>query len=90
MIARNLARLPVPAALSLAGLLYLVGVGGDSYYGFTVAVPVLKTLYDGIFLVFSYTRNGLFFAPSFFCWERRDSGGAAGPPPRGSSCPSWA
>ena len=65
VIARNLARLPAPAALSLAGLLYLIGVGGDSYYGFTAAVPALKTLYDGIFLVFSYTRNGLFFAPLF-------------------------
>ena len=80
VIARNLARLPAPAALSLAGLLYLVGVGGDSYYGFTVAAPVLKTLYDGIFLVFSYTRNGLFFAPLFLLlgaaglrWSRRTS-----------------
>ena len=80
VIARKLARLPAPAALSLAVLLYLVGVGGDSYYGFTAAVPALKTMYDGIFLVFSYTRNGLFFAPLFLLlgaagprWSRRAS-----------------
>ena len=80
VIARKLARLPAPAALSLAVLLYLVGVGGDSYYSFTAAVPALKTLYDGIFLVFSYTRNGLFFAPLFLLlgaaglrWSRRTS-----------------
>lgn len=80
VIARNLARLPAPAALFLAGLLYLVGVGGDSYYGFTAAVPALKTMYDGIFLVFSYARNGLFFAPLFLLlgaaglrWSRRAS-----------------
>ena len=27
--------------------------------------PVLKTVYDGIFIVSSYTRNGIFFAPIF-------------------------
>lgn len=80
VIARNLARLPAPAALSLAGLLYLVGVGGDSYFGFTAAVPALKTMYDGVFLAFPYTRNGLFFAPLFLLlgaaglrWSRRAS-----------------
>ena len=64
-IARNLARLPAAAALALAGILYLMGLLGDSYYGFTASVPQLKVLYDGIFTLCAYTRNGLFFAPLF-------------------------
>ncbi len=49
----------------VVGLLYLVGLFGDSYYGLAAPVPALKTLYDGLFQVSSFTRNGLFFAPLF-------------------------
>lgn len=64
-LARLLARLGMPAALTLAGLLYLIGLGGDSYYGPTAQVPALAQCYDGLFVLSSYTRNGLFFVPLF-------------------------
>lgn len=65
ILARNLARLPRGRALAIAAALYLVGLGGDSYYGLVGQVPALTRLYDAIFQVFDYTRNGLFFAPLF-------------------------
>lgn len=46
-------------------LLYLFGLLGDSYYGFTKNIFFLKDLYNLIFKLFSYTRNGLFYAPIF-------------------------
>ena len=64
-LARLLARLGMPAALTLAGVLYLIGLGGDSYYGLTAQVPALAQCYDGLFVLSSYTRNGLFFVPLF-------------------------
>lgn len=54
-----------PAAAAAAGLLYLAGLFGDSYYGLSASVPALKAAYNGLFQVSSYTRNGLFFAPLF-------------------------
>lgn len=65
MIARGLARLGLPAALAAALLLYLIGLGGDSYYGLTAQLPALDALYGGLFRLCSYTRNGLFLAPLF-------------------------
>ena len=44
-------------------ILYILGLLGDSYYGLTTQIPVLKTMYDGMFQVFSYTRNGIFLVP---------------------------
>lgn len=52
-------------ALAAALVLYALGLLGDSYYGLTVQIPLLKTLYDGIFAVTEYTRNGLFYTPLF-------------------------
>lgn len=49
----------------LSGLLYLLGLLGDSYYGLIQNIPVIGNVYSYGFLVFSYTRNGLFFAPIF-------------------------
>lgn len=46
-------------------LLYIIGLGGDSYYQLSIQVPFLKTIYDFIFQYCDYTRNGLFFAPMF-------------------------
>ena len=65
VIARGLARLGLPAALAAALLLYLIGLGGDSYYGLTAQLPALDALYGGLFRLCSYTRNGLFLAPLF-------------------------
>ncbi len=53
-------------AFLLTFLLYLLGVLGDSYYGLTKSIPVLNGLYDNLFQVMDYTRNGIFFAPVFF------------------------
>ena len=49
LVARGLHRLGLPAALTVAGLLYLVGLGGDSYYGLLAPIPAFETLYGGIF-----------------------------------------
>lgn len=46
-------------------ILYVLGLLGDSYYGLTTQIPALKTIYDGMFHVFSYTRNGIFLVPIF-------------------------
>lgn len=46
-------------------LLYLAGAAGDSYYGLVSQVPILKTVYEGIFWISTYTRNGIFYAPVF-------------------------
>lgn len=51
--------------LILAVLLYCAGLAGDSYYGFTEAVPGLSAAYGFGFSLFTYTRNGIFFAPVF-------------------------
>lgn len=73
VIARGLSRLGMRAAFPVAGCLYLIGLGGDSYFGFVSQIPLLNGLYSGIFTLCSYTRNGLFYAPLFLLL------GAAGP-----------
>lgn len=57
--------LPAKAVLLITAFLYLAGLPGDSYYGFLEEGSVLQTIYNGIFHVSSYTRNGLFYAPVF-------------------------
>lgn len=53
-------------ALAIAcGILYLLGLSGDSYYGLTGYLPPLRSLCDLGFQVWSHTRNGLFLAPVF-------------------------
>lgn len=49
----------------LTVLLYFFGIFGDSYYGITRQIPIISNIYSGAFHVFSYTRNGIFFAPIF-------------------------
>lgn len=51
--------------LVIVSVLYLIGLGGDSYYGLVNNVPVIKNFYDIIFGFCEYTRNGLFMAPLF-------------------------
>lgn len=48
-----------------AGLLYAIGLFGDSYFGVIRNVPVVSGAYEFGFHIFSYTRNGIFFAPIF-------------------------
>ncbi|MCM1190591.1 MAG: serine racemase VanT catalytic subunit [bacterium] len=57
--------LQLKAVCAVSVLLYLFGLFGDSYYGLTEKIPVLKTVYEAMFRLFSYTRNGLFLAPVF-------------------------
>lgn len=52
-------------AFIISLVLYLFGLLGDSYYGIVTMVPWLQKLYDGIFSISEYTRNGLFFVPLF-------------------------
>lgn len=49
----------------ICALLYLAGLAGDSYYGCLSAFPEVKDAYDVMFGIFSYTRNGIFYAPLF-------------------------
>ena len=58
-------RLKITQILAICGVLYFIGLLGDSWYGFVKGVPVLSNIYDGIFAVSSYTRNGIFMAPMF-------------------------
>lgn len=51
----------------LAILLYIIGLGGDSWYGVLSFNPVVETFYTFIFKFMSYTRTGFFFAPLFLC-----------------------
>lgn len=58
-------KIPFKALMGISAILYLIGLFGDSYYGLTKQVPVLKKIYDVLFLFSSYTRNGFFYAPVF-------------------------
>lgn len=49
----------------ICGLLYILGLLGDSYYGLIADLPVIGDIYSALFLISSYTRNGLFLAPLF-------------------------
>lgn len=45
-------------------ILYIIGLFGDSYYGF-IDNAILNSSYNIIFKFSSFTRNGLFFTPIF-------------------------
>lgn len=45
--------------------LYIVGLLGDSYFGIAENISLIKVIYDHLFTVFDYTRNGIFFVPIF-------------------------
>lgn len=55
----------MPVALLISMLLYVIGLGGDSYYGLVAQNDTLGEFYDGIFALTDYTRNGLFMTPLF-------------------------
>ena len=50
--------------ICFAIFLYIIGLFGDSYYGM-IKNTFLKNVYDCLFCLFDYTRNGLFYAPIF-------------------------
>ncbi len=85
LIACGLNRLGLRFALPIAAVLYLVGLGGDSYYGVAAAIPPLRAVYDGMLSLIGYTRGGLFMAPLFFLlgaaatrWNPGERASAAG------------
>ncbi len=87
LLGGGLAALLVQALPRLAGpvcgLLYLLGLLGDSYYGLAAALPPLRACYDVLFTYcFDQTRNGLFFAPLFFLLGGRLTGWASVSPSR--------
>lgn len=49
----------------LAAVLYCIGLGGDSWYGLSVTIPGIDTVYAFLLRFMEYTRNGLFFAPIY-------------------------
>lgn len=55
----------IRGAVIIAALFYMIGLFGDSYYGFSEHIPALKAFYQGVFSISFQTRNGLFFAPVF-------------------------
>ncbi len=58
--------LGMKGGLWISLILYCIGLFGDSYYGWIEQVGFIKKIYDGIFVITDYTRNGLFFVPIFF------------------------
>ncbi len=50
----------------ITGLLYFVGLLGDTYFGAASLLTPINGFYELIFQIMDYTRNGLFYAPIFF------------------------
>lgn len=58
-------RLSSPWIILITITLFVLGVLGDSYYGFSMTVPFLRSFKSTLFQFIQTTRNGLFFAPIF-------------------------
>lgn len=58
-------KLSFRAIVGIALVLYGFGLLGDSYFGFVSNSDLLREIYEAMFRVFSYTRNGIFYAPVF-------------------------
>lgn len=52
-------------AFIVTGILYVIGLLGDSYYGLAYKLSI-EGFYKLLFQVSDYTRNGILFAPIFF------------------------
>lgn len=57
-------RLSIRQSFLVSIFLYVIGLFGDSYYG-VIEKTLIGDVYEGMFHIFSYTRNGIFFAPIF-------------------------
>lgn len=57
----------LPMTFGITVLLYIVGLFGDNYFGVISGIPLIRNVYDIGFEFFSFTRNGLFYAPVFLC-----------------------
>lgn len=85
LLTRALTRLGMPAALGIAGVLYLVGLGGDSYFGLITRLPAAARWYSALFTVTGYTRNGLLYVPLFLLLGAALAGQTASCSRRGSA-----
>lgn len=56
---------PLPVSGCAVALLYVTGLLGDSCYGLVSELEPLKSIYDALFAMSAYTRNGIFYAPAF-------------------------
>lgn len=72
----------------VSAVLYLLGLLGDSYWGLISGVPVLSDIYTFGFDIFSYTRNGFFFAPLFLVMGAQLKPGRKTTNRRGNPVPS--
>ena len=52
-------------SIVIISLLYIIGLFGDSYYGLVEMNNFTNYLYNCLFKIFNYTRNGLFYVPIF-------------------------
>lgn len=52
-------------SIIIISLLYIIGLFGDSYYGLVEMNNFTNYLYNGLFKIFDYTRNGIFYVPIF-------------------------
>ncbi len=65
LIVFPLNKLPLPAAFGISAALYAFGLFGDSYAYLVNNIPAINSAIDLSAKIFSYTRNGIFFAPLF-------------------------
>lgn len=65
LIVYALKKLPITAAFSIASALYVFGLCGDSYNKLAQNIEPINKALEVLSAVFSYTRNGIFFAPLF-------------------------
>lgn len=65
LIVYLLKKLPTGRAIVIALALYALGLLGDSYYALGARALPVRVLYNVLFNIFTYSRNGLFFAPIF-------------------------
>lgn len=72
--------------LAVTGLLYLIGLFGDSYYGLTAALPPLAAAYEAGFQVFPTPATACLWPPCFSSWA---PGWEAGHPPEGPLSTGW-
>lgn len=60
-----ISKFKIHVVLLISFILYLIGLGGDSYNGVISQIQITSTFYNFLFKVSEYTRNGIFFAPIF-------------------------
>lgn len=58
-------KLPRPFQVIIASALYIFGLCGDSYSVLARNIPAINAALNFLSGIFSFTRNGLFFAPIF-------------------------